>query len=193
MNEPERWSGRAWVAAIGVTVAAGAAWLWQIGQPVWCRCGSFVPWSWDVDSRHCSQHLVDPYSFTHVLHGLVFYAMTRVTLGRRLSVGWRAAIVVVLETAWELLENSPVIIERYRAATISLDYFGDSVINSLSDVGCCLFGFWIASRISWKGSVSLFVAVELVLLFWIRDNLTLNVVMLVHPIDAIKVWQSAVH
>jgi hypothetical protein len=176
---------------IAAVVAVEGAALWVQGQPLWCKCGSWVPWSFEINSRHNSQHFFDPYSLTHILHGVIFYGLLSLYPGRRVPVGWRAAMVAVIESGWELLENSPVIINRYRAATISLDYFGDSVINSMSDVVFCLLGFAIASRIPARASIALFVAIELGLLFWIRDNLTLNVIMLVHPIEAIRVWQSA--
>ena len=158
---------RGWIGAIVFIVLAQASILALGGQPFWCKCHSWIPWSWVVMSSHNSQHLVDPYSLE-----------------------WLAVITTLIEAGWELLENSHWVIDRYRAATISFDYYGDSVLNSVGDVGCCLLGFWIASRISGKASIALFVAVELILLFWIRDNLTLNVVMLVHPIEAIRTWQS---
>lgn len=173
------------VGALAAVAAAERA----MGRAWWCACGSPVPWSFEVNSRHNSQHLVDPYSLTHVLHGLGFYALLRL-LAPRLSAGWRLALTAVLEGAWEIVENSSFVIERYRAATISLDYYGDSILNSLSDVGCCLLGFWIASRVPVRVSIALFVLVELVLLLWIRDNLTLNVIMLIWPVEAIRKWQA---
>lgn len=184
-----RESARPIAVGAGLVLAAAGV-LLALGRTPWCACGSAVPWSWDVWSRHNSQHLLDPYTFTHVLHGLGFFALTWLLLGRRVPLAWRAVITAGLESAWEVLENSPAVIERYRAETMSLDYFGDSVANSASDAGACLFGFWIASRLPWKWSVALFIATELVLLAWVRDSLVVNVIQLVWPIAAIKAWQT---
>ena len=163
--------------------------IWM-GQPVWCKCGSLVPWSWNVWSAHNSQHLVDPYSATHVLHGvllcgLLWWSLSRVSLVVRLT------IAVGLEAVWELLENTPVIIERYRSVTMSLDYYGDSAANSVVDIVACAVGFQLAQRIGLRMSVILFVIAELVLVVTIRDCLTLNIIMLVCPVDAIRQWQMA--
>lgn len=106
-----------------------------------------------------------------------------------MRVGWQLLIALVLEAGWEILENSPIIIERYRAATASLGYSGDSIVNATGDVLSCALGFVVARSIGWKGSLGLFLAVELVMLYLIRDNLTLNVLMLSYPIDAIRKWQ----
>jgi hypothetical protein len=164
-----------------------------LGQVWWCKCASWVPWSFDIWSNHNSQHLIDPYSFTHVLHGLVFYAVLAGLLRLRVApkkLAWRAVIAVVFEAAWEILENTPLVIDRYREATISLDYHGDSIANSVSDVGCCLLGFALAARLPVRASIGSFVATELILLAWIRDSLVLNVIMLVWPIEAIRTWQG---
>lgn len=174
---------------IGIVVLAAAATLYSMGRTVWCRCGSAVPWSWDVWSSHNSQHLADPYLFTHVLHGVAFFAGLWLVAGARVPLVWRAAIAAAIESCWELLENSPVVIERYRATTMSLDYYGDSVLNSISDVGACLLGFWIASRVPWKVSLAFFFATEIVLLLWVRDSLLVNILQLLYPIEAIKTWQ----
>ena len=176
-------------AVMGVVVAIATAVLLSMGRRVWCECGSPVPWAWDVWSKHNSQHLIDPYAFTHILHGVAFYAILWLALGRRLPPVWRAAITASLESSWEILENSPLIIERYRAATISLDYFGDSVVNSIADVGACLLGFWIAWKLPWRVSLALFVVTEIVLLLWVRDSLLMNILQLVYPIEAVKNWQ----
>lgn len=158
-------------------------------QRLWfCGCGSWSPWISNVDSKHCSQHMFDAYSASHVLHGVIFYA--GLWLFRdRLGAGWRLWACVTLEVAWEVLENSPLVIDRYRTATIALGYTGDSIVNSVSDVGSCVVGFWLASRIPWTWSLGFFVGVELLLLACIRDSLVLNVVMLVYPLDVVKQWQ----
>lgn len=176
------------VSAVTVCISTAIV-LHQMGRVWWCSCGSVVPWSWDIWSSHNSQHAVDPYTFSHVLHGVLFCGA--LYLCRRL-VPWRHAflIALILESGWEILENSPIIIERYRAVTISLDYFGDSIINSLSDIVACAVGFKLAERMGLIRSVIFFIAVELLMVALIRDNLILNVIMLVCPIDAIRQWQS---
>ena len=182
-------STRRALLAIGATILATAAILLAMGRTPWCACGSAVPWAWDVWTRHNSQHAIDPYWFTHVLHGLAFYGGLWL-VARRVAVAWRGVIAIVLESAWEVLENTDAIIERYRAVTMSLDYFGDSVVNSAFDILACALGFWIAARLRPRWSVALFVAVELVLLFWVRDGLLINIIMLLYPIDALKQWQT---
>ena len=161
---------------------------WQ-GRVWWCACGGWNPISLNVNSMHNSQHVFDPYSLSHVLHGILFFGL--LWLGRRrISLGWRAAIASCIEIGWEMMENSPIIINRYRAATISLGYTGDSIANSLGDIASFLIGFWIAKQVGLWRSVAIFITVELLLLWWIRDNLTLNVLMLLWPINAIRHWQA---
>lgn len=162
-----------------------------MGRAPWCGCASPVPWAWDVWSKHNSQHILDPYSFTHVLHGLAFFGGLWLVAGKRLPIAWRAAATAMLESAWEILENSPIVIERYRAATISLDYFGDSVVNSLADVAFCLLGFWIAAKLPWRVTFVAFFLTELVLLWWVRDSLLLNILQLVWPLESVKQWQMS--
>jgi hypothetical protein len=160
-----------------------------MGRPWWCRGGEPRLWSGDVWSMHNSQHLLDPYAFTHVTHGVVLYALVALLVGRRWSLGARCVAVLLLESAWEVFENTDLVIERYRAVTMSLDYYGDSVANSLGDVAACMLGFvataWLPVRVVVAGVVVL----EGVLALWIRDGLLLNVLMLVHPFDAIRAWQ----
>jgi hypothetical protein len=180
-----------WLAAAALLILA-AALLRAEGRIWWCECGEPRPWISDVWTRHCSQHLADPYTVTHISHGLLFF----IVLARaapRLDIGWRRAALVAAAAFWEVLENSPVIIERYRTETMSLDYLGDSIINSLGDILAAVLGFMLARRIGLVWSLALFAASELALLAVMRDNLTLNVLMLIHPIDAIKVWQTAGH
>lgn len=180
------------LVAGGATVLLAAFALALMGRHLWCGCASAVPWSFDVWSKHNSQHLLDPYSFTHVLHGLAFFAALWLTAGTRLPLAWRAAATAMLESAWEILENSPTVIERYRAQTISLDYFGDSIVNSLADVGFCLLGFWIASKLPWRVTFVAFFVTEAVLLWWVRDSLLLNILQLVWPLEAVKQWQMGI-
>jgi hypothetical protein len=159
------------------------------GRVWWCACGQPNLWSGDPQSEHSSQHLFDPYSFTHILHGVLICGVLAWALPR-LSRAWALTTTVFLEAVWEVLENSPLVIERYRTATIALGYQGDSVANSLGDILSCALGFLVARRIGLRWSVAVVVATELILLLWIRDNLLLNVVMLIRPIDAIKNWQA---
>jgi hypothetical protein len=174
------------VIAVAMLITAGV--LHLSGRVYWCQCGRWVPWSWDIWSQHNSQHPVDPYFFTHILHGVVLYGLLH-WLWKSAPVSKRLLAAVLLEAGWEILENSPLIIDRYREATISLDYYGDSIANSLFDIVACTAGFLLAARIKPSHSVLFFLATELLLVLTIRDCLMLNVVMLVHPIDAVKQWQ----
>jgi len=160
------------------------------GRIWWCTCGSFAPWKGAIWSEHCSQHLFDPYSFSHVLHGFLFFWLISL-IAPRLTARWKLLITVLLEAGWELLENSAFIIHRYREATIDQGYSGDSIFNSVSDMACCILGFFIARKLGFRLSLLLFATIELILLFWVRDNLTLNIIMLIHPVEAIKHWQMS--
>ncbi len=162
--------------------------LWIQGRVWWCQVGDWSPWSWTINSAHNSQHIIDPYSFTHILHGVLeFWLLTLIF--RKVPPAWRLLMAVTIEASWEILENSTYMIEHYRAATISLNYFGDSIVNSLSDITCCALGFSIAYKLKFWKSLALFVATELILIFTIRDSLIINLIMLIHPLDAIKAWQ----
>jgi hypothetical protein len=161
---------------------------WQ-GRIWWCECGRPTPISIQVQSQHNSQHLFDAYSLSHVLHGVFFYGVLWV-FRAKLSLNVRAAIAAAVEIGWEMLENSPIIINRYRAATVSLGYTGDSIANSLADIVSFVIGFYIARKLGLKWSIVIFILVELAMLWLMRDNLTLNVLMLLWPIDAIRKWQA---
>lgn len=160
------------------------------GQPWWCKCGGSQLWISQAYSEHTSQHLVDPYSLSHVLHGFLFWWLLA-WLVPQVSVGWRFVMALVLEMGWEILENSPWVIERYRNATAAVGYSGDTVINALGDLTSAGVGFWIARALGWRWTLALFIAVELLLLATIRDNLTLNVLMLIVPLPGLKEWQLA--
>jgi hypothetical protein len=162
------------------------------GRIWWCACGKPWPWISDVWTSHCSQHLADPYTFSHLNHGLIFF-LVFAAVARKVPMGWRLCMAVAIAAAWEVAENSAYVINRYRTATMSLDYLGDSVINSMGDIGACFLGFLLARRIGLWWTLGVIVAVEVVMLAMIRDNLTLNVLMLVWPIKAIKAWQTAGH
>lgn len=173
------------IAVLGVTMAAE---LWM-GRLLLGPDGQFGLLTVDIWSDAMSQRVADPYSLSHVLHGVLFYGLLWF-VARRRPWGHRALAAVVLEAGWEILENSPIIINRYREVTIAIGYVGDSVLNSLSDVGMMALGFLLASRMPVWASMALFVGVELGMLVLIRDNLTLNVLMLIYPVDAILVWQT---
>ncbi|MCC6659286.1 MAG: DUF2585 family protein [Phycisphaerales bacterium] len=180
-------------AAVIVVILLSMVWLLRHeGRVWWCECRTSRVWIGDVWTSHCSQHLSDPYSLTHLSHGLIFFGLLW-PLRRRVGLSWRFVIAVGVASGWEVLENSTFIIERYRTVTMSLDYLGDSVVNSAGDVLCCALGFWAAWRLGLWRTVAVFVASEALLLVLIRDNLTLNVVMLAWPIEAVRAWQAAGH
>jgi hypothetical protein len=176
------------LCAIGVVLLVQTGGL-KLEHRLWsCECGRAFLWTSDAWSAHTSQHLADPYSFTHALHGfLLCWAIA--WLWPRLSFAQSALAATVFEAIWELIENSPVVIDRYRTATAALGYVGDTIANSLGDSLFCLAGFALAWQLGWRWTAVMFVAVEVVLLVTIRDNLTLNVVMLLMPLDGIREWQ----
>lgn len=158
------------------------------GRTWWCSCHQYFPWAGDIWSSHNSQHLFDPYSFTHVLHGFAFCWLLTLALPR-ISASWRLALATLLEAAWEVVENTEFVIQRYREETAALGYNGDSVFNSFGDILTCIAGYLIAQRLGFKRSVIVFMATEVVLLLWIRDSLLLEILMLVYPIESLKAWQ----
>jgi hypothetical protein len=175
-------------AAALLIVLAVASFEFSMGRVVICRCGYIKFWHGVVNSSENSQHITDWYTFTHVIHGIGFYAVLWL-IARRLPLPARFVLAVFLEATWEAFENTPFIIERYRAATISLDYYGDSIVNSISDIATMIFGFWIARRLPVWASLALVAALEVTVGLIIRDNLTMNVLMLIHPFETIKRWQ----
>lgn len=185
---------RGWLLAAIVWLAIGAI-LLAMGRSAICACGTVKLWHGVVQSAENSQHVADWYSFSHVIHGLLFYFFAHL-LWRKWGLfggkpaAWALPIAVAFEGFWELLENSPIIIDRYRAVTVSFGYSGDSVVNSLSDIGWMVIGFLIAARLPVWASVVMALAFELFTLVMIRDNLTLNVIMLVWPLEAIRTWQA---
>lgn len=217
----------AWVGSFLLVVVIVLA-MRSFGRVWLCDCDSpWTLWKGDVWSSHCSQHALDPYSFTHFSHGLIFFVALlwlargidtwrrspraqsarphrspaaaapdqerprpRTDVGATFPVHWRFFTAVSLASAWEVAENHSLIIERYRTVTMSLDYMGDSVLNAVADVTCCAAGFWFARRVGVARSLALLLVIEIVLLLTTRDNLTLNVLMLISPVDAVKDWQT---
>ena len=178
-----------WIAiAVALILALTAAVELGMGRLPLGPDGRFGWWEGNIWSSGQSQRFADPYSISHVVHGLLFYGLLWLA-ARRAPLRYRFVAAVLLEAGWEILENSPLIINRYRAVTIALGYVGDSVLNSLSDVLMMSLGFLLAARARVALSVVLVLAMELGMLLWVRDNLTLNIIMLVHPIEAIKTWQ----
>lgn len=176
-------------AAAVLILAATTALLFLMGRPTICTCGSIELWISEPNSSKTSQMLSDWYSPSHIVHGLLFYAVLWL-LFRRWPIETRFLIALVIEAAWELIENTPFIINRYREETAALGYTGDSMLNSISDVAMMALGFLIARKLPVWTSVAVILALEIVPLLVIRDNLTLNVWMLLAPNEAVKVWQS---
>lgn len=166
-----------------------AAWLLWIGREPICKCGYVKLWHGQVVSSENSQHISDWYTPSHIIHGFLFYGALWL-VARRLAFGWRLAIATLVEAAWEIVENSDAVIERYRSVTISLDYYGDSVLNVVADILAMILGFWLASRLPVRVTMALIVLFEAATIWIIRDGLALNVLMLLYPVDWIADWQA---
>ena len=179
---------RFWLAPL-LLVLAAAAILLAMGRPPICTCGTVKLWVSSSTSPETSQMLADWYSASHIIHGFLFFAFLWL-VARRSPLSWRLCIAILIEASWEIAENSPWIIDRYRSATAAVGYSGDSVLNSMSDIAMMIAGFLLARRLPLWASIATIVMLELVPLFVIRDNLTLNVWMLIHPSDAIRHWQA---
>jgi hypothetical protein len=186
---PGRRNTPAFVALALALVAAAALTLWSMGQVPICKCGYVKLWHGLVASSENSQHLSDWYTFSHVIHGFAFYGILWL-VARRTPVGLRLVIAVALEASWEIFENTDFVINRYREVTISRDYYGDSVVNSVMDMVWMMVGFAAASQLPVRVIVVLAIAMELFVGYWIRDNLTLNILMLIYPVEAIRRWQA---
>lgn len=177
------------LAALALVAAAAVSEL-AMGRSPMCTCGYVKFWHGVANSSENSQHITDWYTFSHVIHGMGFYALVWL-VARRATPGARLVSAVALEAAWEVFENTPFVINRYRAATIALDYYGDSVLNSVSDIAAMMVGFWLARRLPVWVTVTVVVVLEVFVAAMIRDNLTLNILMLLHPVEAVRQWQMA--
>jgi hypothetical protein len=179
------------IVAIGLVLLLVVVSLRAEGRVFFCTCGHFAVWTSDTCSSVTSQQLLDPYSFTHVLHGFLFFWLIAL-LFRRLTATWQVLVALLLEGAWEIFENTPFVIDKYRTETAALGYTGDTIVNSFGDLMCALAGFLIARKLGLRRSLIVFVLVEICLIVWIRDSLLLQILMLIRPVEAIKLWQMCV-
>jgi hypothetical protein len=176
------------LVVVGIILLSAAYLLW-LGREPWCKCGYVKLWHGQVVSSENSQHISDWYTPSHIIHGFLFFGLLWL-VARKLSFGWRLAIATLLECAWEIVENSDAVIERYRSVTISLDYYGDSVLNVVCDVLAMVLGFFLASRLPVWVTVALIILFEAVTIWLIRDGLALNILMLLYPLDSVATWQA---
>lgn len=179
------------ILVIGVTLGATALQLHAQGRLWICACGRVDLWAGDIWSSDNSQHIFDPYSFTHVLHGVMFFWLLYFI--PKLPFSWKLVLALMIESAWEVVENAPFIINRYREGTIALGYEGDTVVNSMADIVLCAVGFALVKWMGVKWSIVFFVVVELILVLWIRDSLILNIIMLIYPLEGLRVWQAGLN
>ena len=172
----------------GVVLLAMVVLLRVEGRNFICTCGQFAIWIGDSCSSNTSQQLLDPYSLTHILHGFLFFWLMAL-LFKRMPGAWQIWLALLLESAWEVFENTSFVINKYRTETAALGYSGDTVVNSLGDLACAVVGFIVARQLGLRRSLIVFVAVEVILILWIHDSLLLQILMLVRPVEAIKFWQ----
>jgi hypothetical protein len=177
-----------WAALIGAL--CGMVVQLRLQGRLWtCACGYIRAWSGDINSADNSQHFFDPYTFTHLLHGFMFIALVHL-LWPRMPEVWKIVSALSVEALWEVIENSAFVIERYRAETIAIGYTGDTILNSFGDILACGLGVVVARKLGVARTLVLAGLLEVVLLIFIRDGLLLNIIMLIYPIEALKVWQA---
>ena len=178
-----------WLLACAAIVMLQVVIMYWMGRIPICECGYVKLFEPVATGPGNSQHLADWYTPSHIIHGFLFYGLAHLVLRRR-PIAARMLLALVIEVGWELLENSPIIIDRYRTATISLDYYGDSILNSVADVAAMMLGFWLAARAPIAVTIALFLVFEAFVGYMIRDNLLLNILMLVYPVEWIRAWQA---
>ncbi len=176
------------IVLVGIILLTAAYLLWIGREPI-CKCGYVKLWHGQVVSSENSQHISDWYTPSHIIHGFLFFGFLWL-VARNLSFGWRLVIATIIEAAWEILENSDAVIERYRSVTISLDYYGDSVLNVVADILAMVLGFFLASRLPVWVTVGLILLFEAITIWLIRDGLALNILMLLYPLEAVADWQA---
>ena len=191
---PLRPHRKALIAAVMLSLVTLAI-LFAMDRPPICECGYVSLWYGDINSSGNSQHLSDWYTPSHIIHGMLFYGFgwllfSKLGLGGKSAGRWSFTLAVALEAAWEIIENTPMVIDRYRSVTVNWGYSGDSIINSMADIGWMSLGFWLALKLPVRITVALAVIMEIVTALVVRDNLTLNVVMLIWPFEAIREWQG---
>lgn len=190
-TKPPPTTNRRWlfpVVVIVLLIPLTSLALWAEGRLFSCSCGEFKFWIGDTCSSQNSQQFFDPYSFTHILHGFLLFWLIAL-LFKKLSSPWQLTTAAILEAVWEVIENTNFVIDRYRAQTAALGYTGDTVVNSVGDLFCAIVGFLIARRLGWFRALIAFLLLEVVLFFWIRDSLLLQILMLIYPVNALKLWQ----
>ena len=188
-DKKSRFSAKLWLLLAILAVFVVTAVLLRLQGRLWiCSCGHVLIWAGNTCSSDNSQHVFDPYAFTHVLHGFLFFWLIAWLL-QRLRDEWQLLLATAVEAAWEVFENTNFIINRYREETAALGYNGDTVVNSFGDTICCIVGFLVARRLGFRRSIVVFLVIELILIVWIKDSLLLEILMLIHPIEAIKAWQ----
>ena len=185
---------RAVTAALVITAITLAV-LFAMGRPPICECGYVALWYGDINASGNSQHLSDWYTPSHIIHGMLFYALgwflfRKLGLGGKQTAKWSFPLAVLIEAAWEVLENTSWIIDRYRSVTVNWGYSGDSIINSMADIGWMSFGFWLALKLPVRVTAALAIIMEVVAALVVRDNLTLNIIMLLYPFEFIREWQA---
>lgn len=188
---PSATSANGWYWIAPAIVVIQILVLLALGRTPMCACGTIKLWHGVVNSSENSQHILDWYSFSHLLHGFLFYLLTWLVFPQA-PLAARFVAAVLIEGGWEIVENTSYVIERYRAGTIALSYYGDSIVNSVSDTLTMMAGFLSARLLPVRGTIAIGVLIEAALLYFIRDSLFLNIVMLIYPFDAIKTWQAAI-
>lgn len=179
--------GLAIVLTLGLVISTAVI-EYLFGRILICKCGQVLLWYGNTYGSGNSQHITDWYTFSHIIHGIAIYGLLWL-FARRLPAKKRFVLTILIECFWEILENSPIIIDRYRTVTASLDYVGDSIINSVSDILACAFGFVLAYKIPVKATFIMIIAMELFTGIMVRDNLSLNIIMLIKPLETIRAWQ----